>query len=356
MGINFRLLCALCLLIVLGAVGPGQAQDSEEPGKTEESPWLLVPMITSDPKLGNSLGLTGGYLHQFDPGSTPSMFLLHTSYSDTDSRISALFGQMFFDSDRQKLILGMVDGRIENDYEDFLGSGIPAQTTDNLDAVFARYYHVVSGDWYAGFQLVSSNYAIGAEGFLEDFLEFIGLTGFDSTGVGLAVEYDTRDNQRNPSTGKHFEASNLAYRESLGGDESFDVYRGEYSQYINFRKDHVLAWQVVGRWTDDAPIGGYSSIELRGYVRGNYLAPHYTHAQVEDRISFTERWGMSVFGGLACLYDSVSDCESSDNLYASVGAGVILTLKPEAGIVVRAEVAKGEADEATFYLKLGNSF
>ncbi len=86
------------------------------------------------------------------------------------------------------------------------------------------------------------------------------------------------------------------------------------------------------------------------------MADHYTHAQVEDRISFTERWGMSVFGGLACLYDSVSDCESSDNLYASVGAGVILTLKPEAGVVVRAEVAKGEADEATFYLKLGNSF
>ena len=35
---------------------------------------------------------------------------------------------------------------------------------------------------------------------------------------------------------------------------------------------------------------------------------------------------------------------------------VILTLKPEAGIVVRAEVAKGESDEATFYLNLGNSF
>ncbi|MCP4331643.1 MAG: hypothetical protein GY785_03215 [Gammaproteobacteria bacterium] len=239
MKINSRLLRALSLSIVIdtgGSVGPGQAQEAEELVETEESPWLLVPMITSDPKLGNSLGLTGGYIHQFDPGSTPSMFLVHTSYSDTDSRISGLFGQMYFDSDRQKLILGLVDGRIENDYEDFLGSGIPAQTTDNLDAEFARYYHVVSGDWYAGFQLVSSNYVIGAEGFFEDFLEFIGLTGFDSTGLGLAVEYDTRDNQRNPSTGKHFQVNNLAYRESLGGDESFDVYRVEYSEYINFKK------------------------------------------------------------------------------------------------------------------------
>ena len=41
---------------------------------------------------------------------------------------------------------------------------------DNLDAEIARYYHVVCGDCYAGFQRVSSNYAIGAEGFFEGFL------------------------------------------------------------------------------------------------------------------------------------------------------------------------------------------
>ena len=317
---------------------------------------MLVPTLTSDPKLGTSLGITGGYIHQFDPGSQQSLFIARASYSDTDSRVAGLFGQIFFDDDRQKVILGLVDGRIENDYEDFLGSGLPVQTTDKLEAEFARYYHAVTGDWYAGVQLVSTNYTIGADGFLDFVLDFIGLTGFDSTGLGLVAEYDSRDNARNPSAGRQFELSNFAYRESYGGDESFDVYQSKYSEYIAFKKGQVLAWQVKGRWTDDAPIGGYSSIQLRGYVRGNYLAPNYTHAQVEDRISFNSKWGMSVFGGVACLYDKLSDCEDSGNLYASVGAGVIYTLKEQAGIVLRAEIAKGESDETTFYLGVGNPF
>jgi hypothetical protein len=91
-------------------------------------------------------------------------------------------------------------------------------------------------------------------------------------------------------------------------------------------------------------------------VRGNYLAPNYSHVQIEDRISFTERWGMSVFTGLGYLYDSASDCGSSDNLYPAIGAGVIYTLKAEAGIVVRAEIAKGESDEYFGYISLGNPF
>jgi len=139
-------------------------------------------------------------------------------------------------------------------------------------------------------------------------------------------------------------------------DESFDVYQSKYSQYINFRKNHVLAWQVKGRWTDEAPIGGYSSVQLRGYIRGNYLVPNYTHFQIEDRISFTSKWGMPVFGGVGCLYDRLSDCEDSGNLYPAVGTGVIYTLKRYAGIVIRAEIAKGESDEATFYLGMGNPF
>ncbi|MCP4334936.1 MAG: BamA/TamA family outer membrane protein [Gammaproteobacteria bacterium] len=347
----------LLWLAVFTAIVTGiPASHAQEATQEAESPWLLVPTLTSDPKLGTSLGFIGGYLHQFDPGSQQSIFALRTSYSDTDSRITGLFGQLFFDRDRQKLILGLVDGKIENDYEDFLGSGLPVQTTDKLNAEFARYYHEISGGWYGGVQVISTNYTIGADGVLDFILDFIGLTGFDSTGLGLVVEYDTRDNARNPTGGRQFEFSNFAYRESLGGDESFDVYQGKYSQYVNFKKDHILAWQVKGRWTDEAPIGGYSSIQLRGYVRGNYLAPNYTHLQVEDRISFAPKWGMSVFGGVGCLYDGLSDCEDSENLYPAAGAGIIYTLKREAGIVIRAEIAKGESDEATFYLGMGNSF
>jgi len=330
--------------------------DNASPGEERESPWLLVPSLSVDPKLGTSLGGMGGYIHRFDAESTPSMFVAGASYSDSDSVVMGIFGQMFFDADRQKLVVGVAGGRINNDYEDFLGSGIPAQTTDNLHAYVARYQHLVAGDWYLGGQVISTNYTIGADDFFDPILELIGLTGFESTGIGLVTEYDTRDNLRNPTSGRFFSASNIAYRESLGGDESFDVYSLKFSEYIRVKPKHLLAYQLKGRWTSDAPIGGYSSVELRGYVRGNYLAPNYSHFQVEDRISFSDRWGMAVFGGVGCLYDGFADCENSDALFAMVGAGAIFTLKPEAGIVIRAEIAKGESDEYVAYLSMGNPF
>ena len=127
-----------------------------------------------------------------------------------------------------------------------------------------------------------------------------------------------------------------------GGDQSFDVYNASYSDYISHNQGSVFVWNVKGRWADDAPIGGFSSMDMRGYVRGNYLAPHYTHVQVEDRIAFAPNWGVSVFGGLGCLYDAASDCNETSNLYLSFGAGIIYTLKKKAGLVLRAEVAKGE--------------
>jgi hypothetical protein len=39
-----------------------------------------------------------------------------------------------------------------------------------------------------------------------------------------------------------------------------------------------------------------------------------------------------------------------------IGGGVTYTLKPEAGIVLRLEYAKGESDNSAVYLSLGHPF
>ncbi len=115
---------------------------AQEATPEPESPWILAPTVSSDPKLGTSLGLVGGYLYSFDAGSTQSMFMAGGNYSDNESRVLGVFGQMFFDRDQQKLIFGAADGKINNEYDDFLGTGLPAKTTDQLHAIFVRYSHV----------------------------------------------------------------------------------------------------------------------------------------------------------------------------------------------------------------------
>ena len=44
-------------------------QEADKEGKKDkdkESPWLLIPTFSSNPKLGTSLGALGAYLHYFD--------------------------------------------------------------------------------------------------------------------------------------------------------------------------------------------------------------------------------------------------------------------------------------------------
>lgn len=68
----------LCLLFNMNSY----AAESEE---EKDSPWLLTPTISSDPKLGTTLGFLWAYLKKFDEESPASMFGIMGSYSDTDS-------------------------------------------------------------------------------------------------------------------------------------------------------------------------------------------------------------------------------------------------------------------------------
>lgn len=325
-------------------------------GSHTESPWLLTPTISADPKLGSTVGFVAGYIRALDPESTPSLVTSFATYSDTDSFVGGLFGDLYFQADKHRLMAGYVNGKIRNEYDDFLGTGISARTEDNIESLFARYLHRLSGDWYLGGQLIISDYVVGADGIFNEILEQIGLTGFQSNGIGLVLDFDSRDNVRNPGRGQHFVGHNVAYREGLGGEESFDALQMNYSHYLAFGDGHVLATNLRGRWTADAPVSGYSSVNMRGYTRGNYLDEHYSHINLDARFKVYKRWGASLFGGIGCLYEQASDCGDSDVRYPMVGAGVIYTLKPDAGIVIRLEYARGKSDNEAYYLSLGHPF
>ena len=180
----------LCFAIV--AVNPVISTASETQGPREsppgpglESPWLITPTVSSDPKLGTTFGAVAGYLHKFDPESGTSLLNGFATYSDTDSYVGGVFGEMYFDANRHKVIAGFINGRIRNEYDDFLGTGVSAKTEDEMASLFFRYLHRIKGHWYAGGQFISSDYVIGADGIFDSILEQIGLTGFNSNGLGL---------------------------------------------------------------------------------------------------------------------------------------------------------------------------
>lgn len=335
-----------------------QANDSEtNKDKNKDSPWLIAPILNSAPKYGTSLGAMAAYLHKHDEKSPISMYGIGGFYSNTDSYMYGAYAKTYFGEDKHRILAGVVVGKVNNEFTDFLGSGFEVKTTDDVHAIFLRYETRVTEDWFAGIQLISADYVISGSNLITDkLLTLIGLTGFQSNGIGLIAERDTRDNQNFPTSGSRFSIGNIAFRESFGGDYSFDTYTMKFSKYYAHGQGHVLAGRVNGNWTSDAPKGGYSTIRLRGYTPGQFLAPHSILFEVEERHHIKGRWGSTLFAGASCLYGDGKSCGDSENWYASAGAGITFMLKPKEKIAAKAEIAVGEGENHGFYLKFGQEF
>jgi hypothetical protein len=113
--------------------------ESEQASQADkESPWLATPLISVDPKLGASLGAMASYLFKADKKSPTSMLGAMGTYSDSDSTIYGAFSRIYLGEDHHRVIVGVFGGEINNEYDDFLGTGWPLQTQDNLLGIFAR--------------------------------------------------------------------------------------------------------------------------------------------------------------------------------------------------------------------------
>ena len=116
----FALTCSSSLT----AVAADERKDASA-ASGRESPWVLLPTVSSNPKLGTSVGAIAAYLHYFDEQSRVSMLGLSAQYSSTDSYKVALSAKTSFGADRHRAKLSLSGGRILNDYEDYLGTGVP---------------------------------------------------------------------------------------------------------------------------------------------------------------------------------------------------------------------------------------
>jgi len=351
------LLLMLSLLGPLSALGIESAANSPNESSLVESPWLLTPTVSSDPKLGTSIGFLVGYMHKFDEASPTSMFGVAGTSNLNGSNMGGVFARTYFGGDLHRMIAMAGGGIVDNDYADFLGTGLPVSSTDNLKVFAMRYLHRIGNNWYLGGQLLDTNYAIsGNDFFSQQVLDLIGLTGFDSVAVGAVAQYDSRNNQNSPAEGAYLTLFNNAYREALGGEESFDAYSADLRHYLTHGHELVLASRLSGRWTDGAPPGGLSSVGLRGYVRGQYLGRHVTSLELDERIPLTRSLGTSLYAGVAGLYGDLADLDHGDNWYPAIALGISFLVKKNEKMVVKLDFAVGKGNNQGVYLNFGHPF
>ena len=328
---------------------------AEEPQTLKKpSPWLLLPLVSSGPKMGTSFGFLGSYLHYFDPKSQVSMFGLMYQYSTTKSQVAAVFARTSFDEDRQRLegIIGYA--YVRNEYKDYMGSGRTFRTTDEVTLGGGRYLYRVKGPWFVGAEAAFGNYSVEGETDLQNkVLNMLGLAGYQLGGAGPVLMHDSRDNQDMPLRGWYTNLNLLANRTWLGSQDDFDTVRLEVKAFVPHGKGHALAVRENNQWTHEAPTSAESTVEVRGYKMEQYLGKNMASIEAEERLRFSKHWGATIFGGAACLYGSGTQFVATDGWYPFAGAGIQFIVKPEDRMLLNFEFAHGNLNNYGLYLKFG---
>lgn len=334
---------------------PGSTPPAQDPQTDERpSPWMAVPLVSSNPKLGTTVGGLGAYVTMFDPASRVSIFGVMYQYTSTDSSIGGLIARTSFGADHHRISALAAFGTIKNEYEDYLGTGQPLKSDDDLRSVAGRYLYRVGGNWFLGVQGNAANYQVlGATPEDDLVLETLGVRGFNSASLGAVVMHDSRDNLDMPTRGWYVNANNLAYREALGGENSFDAYRADFKLFVRHGKGkRILAIRQYNWFTQHAPLAAQATIMMRGYKFGEYLAPYMSSFEMEERVLFNRRWGMTLFSGLAGLYGE-SDTPLDRQLYPLIGGGVQFVIMPDKQMLASFEFAQGTEGNRGLILKLG---
>ena len=322
--------------------------------KDAESPWLLVPTVSASPKLGTSVGGIAAYMHYFDPESQASLFGASAQYTSTESVVASVFAKTSFGADHHRLAAIVAGGVIKNDYDDFLGTGMPLKSDDQLRFFALRYQYRIWGDLFVGAQALTTNYEIvGATPLDDEIIQTLGLTKLTAGGLGLTLNFDSRDNEYSPHHGWLIKVNNIAYRDWIAGQENYDTYRADARYYWGHGNNNVLAFRFSNQWTFDAPSSAYAPIVLRGYKFGEYLGKYMSSFEAEERRYLAARWTATVFAGIGCLYGGDLTCTDEANVYPNVGVGVQYVIKEKEGMVLNLEYAKGKGDNQGVYLKFG---
>jgi len=161
-----------------------------------------------------------------------------------------------------------------------------------------------------------------------------------NSGLGVIVQYDTRDFPQNAWKGMFFNLDATFYGSYLGGDNVYQIYNFDYRQYQNvWKKGKTLAWQVRTRiGQGDVPFGEMSQLgtpfDLRGYAWGRYRDESMAFFLVEYRNMFTKKDGtMSKHGvigwiGAGTIWGLGTTEESGTKALPNFGVGYRFEVQP----------------------------
>ena len=330
--------------------------------KLQRGDFVAVPIPLSNPTLGS--GLIGGAAYFYPQteeqkaAQPASLTGVAGMYMDNDSKALVIAQQNYWSSNRWRFTgaVGAADLRLSLLSADDAGDSLNLDWRLKANFAFARLSGQVRKGWYTGlltrFVEVDQSIETGADFAVANFLT---LPDIRSAGVGVYLEYDTRDMPTNAYSGRYLKIDALFNDESIGSDNTYQNYGFVYNTYRQMNDSLVLAWQVQGCLRGgDVPLWDACTIKLRGFSATDFMGTGSMSGQVEGRWRLNERWGLVGFAGAGYARDVFSEIENREWI-PSYGVGLRFTVLKSKRVNMRLDYARSSNSDAIHFL-VGEAF
>ena len=219
--------------------------------------------------------------------------------------------------------------------------------------------HLFIGVLYEYQRLFKVQYVAGG---LFDKENVPGRNGYQVSGLGVSLTYDTRNDAFAPDKGVFLQGYFNHFAPLFGSDFTYTNYVVDVRSFIKTYKRQVIALQAymflnygTVPLRSLASLGGANS--MRGYYDGRYRDKNQVVFQAEYRVPLIWRLGAVAFGGVGNVSHSGSDIFNTDNVKYSYGAGFRVALTRSERLNLRLDYGIGRGGQSSgFYFQLGEAF
>lgn len=359
---------------------PGSEQTDEETSSKPKR-WykniVPIPVIITEPAVGEGLGLGIGYFHptkspditELDSIENPNTVLDKSLAPKPPPVVTGVFGGVtnngtwaagvgHMNTFRDDSIRYLGVAAYANVITDFYVLDRPFEF--NLEGVVIYQelkFRLARSNWFLG---IGGSYLDATNTFEINPPESIGVEidnflarDFKDVGLKGRIMYESRDDSMMPGRGRLFDLSLTGYDDALGGNYDYTTLEAKLLSFHPLHERFVLGLRGEYSTVDgDPPFYAVPWVTLRGIPAMRFQGRDVLVAEVEGRFSFNQNWAMVAFYGRGWTDIDVSDLETEQKIRAYGIGGRFRALKDQ-GVWVGIDLAKGPED-TVYYVQVGH--
>ena len=191
----------------------------------------------------------------------------------------------------------------------------------------------------------------------EDKIAKLFTSSISTSGLGITIDYDNRDNFFSPKSGYFYQLNHLIYDDAIGSDINYQLTEFSGLNYIKLTNKWRTGIRLAFNYADSdelLPPYALPSLSLRGVPSGRYQGNAVAVTELELVYQVSLRWQVNLFGGVGRVASDISGLKD-DSSKVSKGVGFRYLMARRYGFDMGIDIAHGPED-TVFYIQAGSAW